>query len=77
MLLKVDPGHRMMERRTFLGVIAGSLLAAPLAAEAQGGKTWRVGFLSGGGQLPDGAPRCRCARPSRSLVTSSSETSST
>jgi hypothetical protein len=28
-------GHRVMERRTFLGVIVGSLLAAPLAAEAQ------------------------------------------
>ena len=36
----------MMERRTFLGVIAGGLLAAPLAAEAQqAGKMWRIGLL--------------------------------
>jgi len=46
-----------VDRRAFLGTVAGSFLAAPLAAEAQsGGKTWRVGFLSGGGQPPDGAP---------------------
>ena len=45
-----------MPRRAFMAVIAGSLLAAPLAAEAQRGKTWRVGFLSGGGRPPDGAP---------------------
>jgi len=31
--MRVDPGHRVMERRTFLGVIAGGLLSAPLAAE--------------------------------------------
>jgi hypothetical protein len=36
-----------MERLTFLGVIVGSLLAAPLAAEAQqAGKVWRIGCLS-------------------------------
>src|SRR6202162_2802443 len=35
-----------MERRTFIGVIAGGLLAAPLAAEAQqAGKVPRIGFL--------------------------------
>jgi len=35
-----------MERRTFLGMIAGSLLAAPLAAEAQpAGKVYRIGML--------------------------------
>jgi ABC-type uncharacterized transport system substrate-binding protein len=35
-----------MERRTFLGVIAGGLLAAPLAAEAQrAGKVPRIGIL--------------------------------
>ena len=35
-----------MERRTFLGVIAGGLLTAPLAAEAQQvGKVYHVGFL--------------------------------
>ena len=37
-----------MERRTFLGVITGGLLAAPLAAEAQpAGKVWRIGHLDG------------------------------
>jgi putative ABC transport system substrate-binding protein len=45
-----------MDRRAFIGTLTGGLLAAPLAAAAQGGKTWRVGFLSGGGQPPDGAP---------------------
>lgn len=36
-----------MERRTFLGMVAGSLLAAPLAAQAQqAGKVYRVGYLS-------------------------------
>jgi len=36
-----------MPRRAFMGVIAGGLLAAPLAAEAQqAGKVWRIGFLS-------------------------------
>jgi putative ABC transport system substrate-binding protein len=46
-----------VNRRAFIGTVAGGLLAAPLAAGAQPeGKTWRVGFLSGGGQPPDGAP---------------------
>ena len=36
-----------MERRTFLGVITGGLLAAPLAAEAQQAKrVWRIGYLT-------------------------------
>jgi hypothetical protein len=35
-----------MERRRFFEVIAGALLAAPLAAEAQqAGKVPRIGFL--------------------------------
>jgi putative ABC transport system substrate-binding protein len=35
-----------MERRTFMAVMAGGLLATPLAAEAQHpGKVYRVGFL--------------------------------
>jgi putative ABC transport system substrate-binding protein len=38
-----------MPRRTFMAIIAGGLLAAPLAAEAQqGGKTRRIGVLSTG-----------------------------
>jgi putative ABC transport system substrate-binding protein len=36
-----------MERRTFLGLVTGGLLAAPLAAEAQpAGKVYRVGYMS-------------------------------
>ena len=36
-----------MDRRTFLTVLSGSLLAAPLAAEAQqAGKIYRIGFLN-------------------------------
>jgi len=36
-----------MDRRTFLGVIAGGLLAAPLAAGAQpAGKVYRIGYIS-------------------------------
>jgi len=35
----------MMERRRFIEVIAGGLLAAPLAAEAQPGKVFRIGIL--------------------------------
>jgi putative ABC transport system substrate-binding protein len=36
-----------VDRRAFLGVISGGLLAAPLAAEAQpAGKVWRIGFLA-------------------------------
>jgi putative ABC transport system substrate-binding protein len=41
-----------VDRRTFIGTLAGSLLAAPLAVEAQPGKIYRVGFVSptfGGG----------------------------
>ena len=35
-----------MDRRTFLNALSGSLLAAPLAAEAQpAGKVWRIGLL--------------------------------
>jgi len=36
-----------MDRRAFLGTLAGGLLAAPLAAEAQkAGKVWRIGRTS-------------------------------
>ena len=39
-----------MDRRAFIGTLAGSLLAAPLAAEAQpaAGKVYRIGFLRAG-----------------------------
>ena len=39
----------MINRRAFLGTLAGGLLAAPLAAEAQPAKkVWRIGFLTSG-----------------------------
>jgi putative tryptophan/tyrosine transport system substrate-binding protein len=42
-----------MERRTFLALLPGSLLAAPLAAEAQqAGKIHRIGFLHFGSSGP-------------------------
>jgi ABC-type uncharacterized transport system substrate-binding protein len=40
-----DPG---MDRRRFLLTSLAGTLGAPLAAEAQAGKVWRVGFLGGG-----------------------------
>jgi len=47
MLLRADSGHRVMERRTFLGGIASGLLAAPLAAEAQqAGRVYQIGVVS-------------------------------
>jgi putative tryptophan/tyrosine transport system substrate-binding protein len=47
----------MMDRRSFIAGVALGLTAAPLTADAQQrGKTWRVGFLSGGARTPDGAP---------------------
>src|ERR1700730_6659720 len=37
----------VVDRRAFMGTVAGTLLAAPLAAEAQhAGKMWRVGWLA-------------------------------
>jgi putative ABC transport system substrate-binding protein len=41
-----------MDRRAFIGILAGGLLAAPLAAEGQQtGKIYRLGFLRGGPPL--------------------------
>ena len=46
-----------MDRRTFVSGVTLGLLVAPLVVEAQQrARTWRVGFLSGGGTPPDGAP---------------------
>ncbi len=41
-----------MERRTFLALVPGSLLAAPLAAEAEQGSIPRIGFLHFGSPVP-------------------------
>jgi putative ABC transport system substrate-binding protein len=47
-------GAQAIERRTFMALVSGGLLAAPLAAEAQPvGKVWRIGFLSPGGPEQD------------------------
>ncbi len=52
--MPVDLGQRVVARRTFLGVIAGGLLAAPLAAEGQQpAKVFRIGIL---GTYPPTAP---------------------
>jgi putative ABC transport system substrate-binding protein len=38
-----------MERRTFITMLAGGMLTAPLAAQAQpAGKVWRIGYLTSG-----------------------------
>src|SRR5216683_1814043 len=42
----------MISRRAFIGSVAGGLLAAPLAAEAQqSGKVWRIGYLTPAGEV--------------------------
>jgi len=47
-----------MNRRVFLSVLSGGLLAAPLAAEAQqAGKVYRIGYLSAGSDTSN--PRVR------------------
>ncbi|MFI5375731.1 MAG: ABC transporter substrate-binding protein [Candidatus Rokuibacteriota bacterium] len=43
-----------MERRAFLGTVAGGLVAVPLAARAQpAGKVWRIGYLDQGSAARD------------------------
>ena len=43
-----------MERRTFLALVSGSLLAAPLAAEAQpAAKMYRVGIIAAASPVSD------------------------
>ncbi len=59
-LMPGGPGDRMMDRRAFLGTLAGALLAAPLAGRAQpAGKVWRIGYLSG--NSPEGDTVLRSA----------------
>ena len=46
-----------MDRRTFMSGVTLGLLASPLVVAAQQrARTWRVGFLSGGGRPPDDTP---------------------
>ncbi len=43
------PREGRVDRRTFIGTLAGGLLAAPLAGEAQqAGRVYRIGFLRAG-----------------------------
>jgi ABC-type uncharacterized transport system substrate-binding protein len=52
-----------MDRRAFLGTLAGGLLAAPLAAEAQqAGTVWRIGLLSYAASDSGGAARWKAFR---------------
>src|SRR5262249_13849934 len=54
------PGDRMMNRRAFIGGMAGGLLAAPFGAEAQqSGRVWRIGYLG------DAPPTSATTRTSR------------
>jgi len=47
----------MIDRRTLVAGVALGLIATPLTAGAQPrGKTWRLGFLSGGARPLDGLP---------------------
>ena len=49
-----------MDRRAFLGTVAGGLLAAPLAAGAQQArKMWRVGVFHVGDHSPPGLQTLR------------------
>jgi len=44
----VDEGHSVMDRRTFIGVVATNLIAVPLSAMAQhAAKVRRIGVLNG------------------------------
>jgi hypothetical protein len=57
---------RTMNRRAFLRALSGSLIAAPLAAEAQSaGKVWRIGFLVHDAGLRSGDTRAGVAKPVR------------
>jgi thioesterase domain-containing protein len=49
-----------MDRRTFIGRVAGGLLAVPLAARAQQmGKVYRIGILE---TIPAAQNAAKCAR---------------
>src|SRR4030095_13032298 len=53
----------VMDRRAFVCGLAGSILAAPLAAEAQqAGKVWRIGYLVPG---PAACPATKQSRAFR------------
>jgi putative ABC transport system substrate-binding protein len=52
-----------VDRRAFLGTVAGGLLTAPLAAEAQqAGQVWHIGFLGSGTLTGWGGPGIEAIR---------------
>ena len=52
-----------MNRRRFIGTVAGGLLVVPLAAEAQqAGKVWQIGFLGSGTPTGWGGPGIEAIR---------------
>ena len=53
----------MIDRRSFLGTVAGGVLVVPAAARAQqAGKVWRIGLLDYGGPDPAAAARWKAFR---------------
>ena len=57
MVHAAERGDPMISRRVFISMMAGGLLAASLAAEAQPvSKVWRIGYLANGARTPDGGP---------------------
>jgi putative ABC transport system substrate-binding protein len=52
-----------MDRRAFIGTLAGGLLAVPLAADAQqAGKVWRIGLLDYSASNPSSEARWEAFR---------------
>jgi len=58
----------MMDRRAFITVVGGSMLAGPLAAKAQQVKVYRVGVLEGFASGPRKPTRVFCDNAARSRV---------
>jgi putative ABC transport system substrate-binding protein len=53
----------VIDRRTFLGALAGGFVASPIAVEAQpAGKVWRIGLLSYAASDPASAARWKAFR---------------
>ena len=65
----------MMDRRTFIGGVAGGLLAAPFAARPQQmGKVYRIGILEPIPDTQNAATWTPCARACEIWATSKGKT---